>query len=88
MPQFASFELEQAISRPLTFDEIHSLEIRVKRLQELWAGPIEDLSEIGLLISVEMPRLISVVKSSLPNVEDQPDVCLAQVMPDRREEKA
>lgn len=60
-------ELAQAIARPLTFSELHSLESRVKRLQDLWRGPMSDLSEIGLLIAVEMPRLIKHAKQSLAN---------------------
>jgi hypothetical protein len=48
------------------------LESRVERLQKLWGGPVDDLSEIGLLIAVEMPRLIKHAKGSLANVKDEP----------------
>lgn len=47
-----------------------------------------DLSEIGLLISVEMPRLIAVARSSLPNAQAEPDGCLARKVPARSAEIA
>ncbi len=61
------FELHEATSRPLTVDDLDSLLSRVSRLQSVWGGPIDDLSEIGLLIAVEMPRLILAIKNSLSN---------------------
>jgi hypothetical protein len=61
------FELHEATSLPLTLDDLDSLLSRVRRLQGVWGGPIDDLSEIGLLIAVEMPRLINAAKDSLSN---------------------
>jgi hypothetical protein len=46
---------------------LDSLLFRVRRLQGIWGEPINDLSEIGLLIAVEMPRLINAAKDSLSN---------------------
>ena len=63
------FELHEATSLPLTLDDLDSLLSRVRRLQGVWGGPISDLSEIGLLIAVEMPRLIDAAKDSLSNVK-------------------
>ena len=63
------FELHEATSRPLTHKDLDSLSSRVGRLQAIWGGPISDLSEIGLLIAVEMPRLILAAKNSLANVK-------------------
>jgi len=63
------FELHEATSLPLTLDDLDSLLSRVRRLQGVWGGPIDDLSEIGLLIAVEMPRLIHAAKDSLSNVK-------------------
>jgi hypothetical protein len=59
------FELHEATFLPLTLDDLDSLLSRVRRLQGVWGGPIDDLSEIGLLIAVEMPRLIHAAKDSL-----------------------
>lgn len=61
------FELHEATSLPLTVDDLDSLLSRVRRLQGIWGGPTDDLSEIGLLIAVEMPRLILSARNYLAN---------------------